>query len=101
MIPTVSLAKTPNTNTVLESTNVTFTCMANGAPKPTISWRRVNGNISSTKSSIKTSQGQSVLELTHVTNKEEGFYECVAHNRGTPVKKQVNLIVHGTYCSEH
>ena len=95
MVPTVSLAKTPSTSTVLESTNVTFTCTADGAPKPTISWRRVNGNISTTKSSTKTSQGQSVLELTNVTNEEEGVYECVAHNRGTPVKKQVNLIVHG------
>ena len=33
--------------------------------------------------------------LKNVTNEEEGIYECTAHNRGRPVKKQVTLVVHG------
>ena len=95
MIPTVSITKSPNTSTVLQGTNVTFTCTADGAPKPTITWSRINGTNFTTKSTIKTSEGKSVLILTNVTNEEEGIYECTAHNRGNPVKKQVRLVVHG------
>lgn len=94
MIPKVSITKTPNTSTVLEKTNVNFTCTANGAPKPTISWNR---NISMTKSSINTFDGGSILMLTNVTNSEEGIYTCTAKNRGTPVKQKVKLTVHGKH----
>jgi hypothetical protein len=95
VVPKVSITKTPNTSTVLQGTNVTFTCTTDGSPKPTIAWSRVNGTISMTKSSEITSEGKSVLMLTNVTNEEEGMYECTAQNRGKPVKKQVSLIVHG------
>jgi hypothetical protein len=95
VVPKVSITKTPNTSTVLQGTNVAFTCTTDGSPKPTIAWSRVNGTISTAKFSEITSEGKSVLMLTNVTNEEEGMYECTAHNRGKPVKKQVILIVHG------
>ncbi len=80
---------------MLQGTNVTFTCTADGAPKPRITWSRINGTNFTTKSAIKTSEGKSVLMLTSVTNEEEGMYECTVHNRGKAVKKQVRLDVHG------
>ena len=98
MVPKVSITKTPNMNTVLEGTNINFTCTADGAPRPTISWSRVLGNNSVAKSSIKTPDGRNILMLTNVTNSEEGMYTCTAQNRGNkPVKRKVDLIVHGTH----
>ena len=98
MVPKVSITKTPNTSTVLEGTNINFTCTADGAPKPTISWSRVLGNNSVVKSSIKTPDGRNILMLTNVTNSEEGMYTCTAQNRGNKlVKRKVDLIVHGTH----
>ncbi len=95
VILTVSITKSPNTSIVLQGTNVTFACTADGAPKPTITWSRIDGMNFTTKSGIKTSERKSVLMLTKVTNEEEGMYECTVHNRGKPVKKQVRLVVHG------
>jgi hypothetical protein len=92
VVPKVSITKVPGTSTVLQGTNVTFTCTAVASPKPTITWTRVNGTI---VNGIISYEGKSVLMLTNVTNEEEGMYECTAHNRGKPVKKQVSLIVHG------
>ncbi len=93
----VSITKSPNTSIVLQGTNVTFTCTADGAPKPTITWSRIDGVNFTTKSAIRTSKGNSILMLTNVTNEEEGMYECTAHNRGKPVKKQVRLVVHSKF----
>ena len=97
MVPRVLITKTRNTSTVLEGTNINFTCTADGAPKPTISWITGPGNNSVAKSSIKTSDGRNILMLTNVTNSEEGIYTCTAQNRGKPVKRKVELIVHGTH----
>jgi hypothetical protein len=79
----------------LQGTNVNFTCTADGSPKPTITWSRVNGTNFTIRTGITTSEGNSVLMLKNVTNEEEGIYECTAHNRGRPVKKRVRLVVHG------
>lgn len=95
VVPNVSVATALNSSTVLEGTNVTFTCTAEGAPKPSITWSREFGNLSTSKFSSRLSEGRNVLLITNVTNNEEGVYECTAHNRGKPVTKQVKLIVHG------
>ena len=101
MVPKVSITKTPNTTRVLEGTNVNLTCTAAGAPKPTISWSRDKGVISSLKSSNKTFDGKhpfeskNILFLKNVTNEEEGIYNCSAFNRGEPKKEHVMLTVHG------
>ena len=101
MIPKVSITKTPNTTRVLEDTNVNLTCTADGAPRPTINWSGNKGVISIMRSSTKTFDGKhpfeskSILLLKNVTNEQEGLYECTAFNKGRPMKKQVNLIVHG------
>ena len=95
MIPKISITGSPNTSTILDGTNVNFTCIANGAPKPTVSWSRVDKNFTA-KSSIKTADRRSILMLTNVTNNEEGMYTCSAQNRGPPVERHVNLAVHGT-----
>ena len=92
VVPKVSITKTPNTSTVLEGTDVNFTCKTDGAPKPTISWSRLDKNILS----IKTPDGKSILMLRKVTNNKEGMYTCTAQNRGRPVERHVNLTVHGT-----
>ena len=95
MVPKISITGSPNTSTVLDGTNVNFTCTANAAPKPTLSWSRVNKNFTAI-SSIKTADRRSILMLTNVTNDEEGIYTCSAQNRGPPVERHVNLTVHGT-----
>ena len=94
VIPTVSITP-PNSNTLLQGTNINFTCTADGLPKPTITWSKINGSSFATTSVIKKSEEESILILTNVTNDEEGTYECTAYNRGKPVKKQVRLVVHG------
>ncbi|XP_028394789.1 hemicentin-1-like [Dendronephthya gigantea] len=88
LVPSVSITKSPNTSTVLQGTNVTFNCTAIGVPKPTVTWRGRNTTL------VPSVLGTSVLTLKNVTNKDEGMYECSAHNRGSPVKKKIKLIVH-------
>ena len=96
--PTVSI--TPqNSSTVLQGTNVNFTCTADGLPKPTITWSKINESSFATTSVITNAEEESILILTNVTNDEEGTYECTAYNTGKSVKKQVRLVVHGKGCT--
>ena len=98
VIPTVSITP-PNNSSVLQGTNVNFTCRADGLPKPTITWSKINESSFATTSVITNAEEESILILTNVTNDEEGTYECTAYNRGKPVKKQVRLVVHGKGCT--
>ncbi|XP_028410342.1 uncharacterized protein LOC114532921 [Dendronephthya gigantea] len=91
LVPSVFITKSPNTSTVLQGTNVTFNCTAIGVPKPTVTW---NTAVRRNTTLVPSVLGTSVLALKNVTNKDEGMYECSAHNRGSPVKRKIKLIVH-------
>ncbi|XP_046846179.1 receptor-type tyrosine-protein phosphatase S-like isoform X2 [Xenia sp. Carnegie-2017] len=93
LTPQVSVHKLPNTRSVLEGTNVNFTCSANGSPQPSISWNIVNGTLQS-HSTFMEAKGKLVLVLNNVTNKDEGVYQCLAHSRGSLVMKSLSLVVH-------
>lgn len=96
VIPRVSVHKLPNTRSVLEGTNVNFTCSADGSPQPSISWNIVNGTLQSHSTFMK-AKGKLVLVLNNVTNKDEGVYQCLAHSRGSLVMKSLSLVVHGMF----
>ncbi|XP_078513119.1 contactin-5 [Lissotriton helveticus] len=60
-----------------KGSNVKMECFALGNPVPTISWRKVTGNIPS-KSRLRKSQA--VLEIPNVQLEDAGMYECKAEN---------------------
>lgn len=82
--------KHSNQITVVEGANASLSCKASGRPKPTILWRREDGNqidIKSTSSQLveqyQTYEGQS-LHLLSVSRIHSGAYLCIASNGVMP-----------------
>uniref|UniRef100_H3ALI7 Contactin-5 n=1 Tax=Latimeria chalumnae TaxID=7897 RepID=H3ALI7_LATCH len=69
--------------TAAKGTTVKMECFALGNPVPTISWRRVNGNI---PNRARLRKSQAVLEIPNIQLDDAGMYECRAENsRGSNV----------------
>ncbi|XP_041088519.1 contactin-5-like [Polyodon spathula] len=67
----------PLTVTAARGVTVKLECFALGNPVPTISWRKVNGNI---PSKARLRKSQAVLEIPNVQLDDSGTYECKAEN---------------------
>ncbi|KAK1168224.1 contactin-5-like isoform X1 [Acipenser oxyrinchus oxyrinchus] len=67
----------PLTVTAAKGVTVKLECFALGNPVPTISWRKVNGNI---PSKARLRKSQAVLEIPNVQLEDSGTYECKAEN---------------------
>ncbi|XP_051520958.1 limbic system-associated membrane protein-like isoform X1 [Myxocyprinus asiaticus] len=73
--------------TVNEGSNVTLTCLANGRPDPSITWRLLNP-------SAEALDVGEYLEISGIVRSQSGRYECKASNDvSTPDVKYVNVIV--------
>ncbi|KAG1927810.1 limbic system-associated membrane protein [Pimephales promelas] len=73
--------------TVNEGSNVTLTCLANGRPDPSITWRLLN------PSAEPLDVGE-YLEISGIVRSQAGRYECKASNDvSTPDVKYVNVVV--------
>ncbi|TSK67172.1 Limbic system-associated membrane protein [Bagarius yarrelli] len=73
--------------TVNEGSNVTLSCLANGRPDPSITWRLLNP-------SAETLDVGEYLEISGIMRTQAGRYECKASNDvATPDVKYVNVIV--------
>ncbi|XP_065136311.1 limbic system-associated membrane protein isoform X1 [Paramisgurnus dabryanus] len=73
--------------TVNEGSNVTLTCLANGRPDPSITWRLLNP-------SAEALDVGEYLEISGMVRSQAGRYECKASNDvSTPDVKYVNVIV--------
>lgn len=76
----------PATQTVTVGANVTFTVAADGAPAPTLQWRK-NGT-------ALTGQTSATLTLPNVQTADAGAYTCVATNSaGTATSNAATLTV--------
>ncbi|XP_057684850.1 contactin-5-like [Corythoichthys intestinalis] len=64
---------------VLASRGVTvrLECFALGNPVPTITWRKINGNI---PKKARLRKSQAVLEISNIQQEDSGTYECKAEN---------------------
>uniref|UniRef100_A0A8B9I0P6 Contactin-5 n=1 Tax=Astyanax mexicanus TaxID=7994 RepID=A0A8B9I0P6_ASTMX len=65
--------------TVLAAKGVTvrLECFALGNPVPTITWRKINGNI---PKKARLRKSQAVLEIPNIQLEDSGSYECKAEN---------------------
>ncbi|XP_026871964.1 limbic system-associated membrane protein isoform X1 [Electrophorus electricus] len=73
--------------TVNEGSNVTLSCLANGRPDPSITWRLLNP-------SAETLDVGEYLEISGITRMQAGRYECKASNDvATPDVKYVSVVV--------
>ncbi|XP_046400342.1 neurotrimin isoform X5 [Ischnura elegans] len=81
---------------VREGTNVTLRCAATGSPRPSIVWRREDGEqIPMVGNTEVSSIEGSVFNITRVNRLHMGAYLCIASNGVPPtVSKRIMLIVH-------
>ncbi|CAB1349394.1 unnamed protein product [Coregonus sp. 'balchen'] len=71
---------------------VRLECFALGNPVPTITWRKMNGNI---PKKARLRKSQAVLEIPDVQLEDAGTYECKAENPrgGTPFKGHLQIYI--------
>ncbi|XP_064831473.1 contactin-5-like [Oncorhynchus masou masou] len=69
---------------------VSLECFALGNPVPTITWRKMNGNI---PKKARLRKSQAVLEIPNVQLEDSGTYECKAENPrgGTAFKGHIQI----------
>nr|XP_029500270.1 contactin-5 [Oncorhynchus nerka] len=69
---------------------VSLECFALGNPVPTITWRKMNGNI---PKKARLRKSQAVLEIPNVQLEDTGTYECKAENPrgGTAFKGHIQI----------
>ena len=69
----------PQSKTLVEGSNVTFSSDANGVPEPTFSWTK-DGFAVTANDRIHFSADNKKLSITNVNRTESGEYRCVAIN---------------------
>ncbi|XP_066555226.1 limbic system-associated membrane protein isoform X2 [Amia ocellicauda] len=73
--------------TINEGSNVTLSCLANGRPEPSITWRLLNP-------SAEPLDGDEYMEISGIMRSQAGRYECKATNDvSSPDVKYVNVVV--------
>lgn len=71
--------------------SVELKCIADGYPKPSISWKRDNDGILPAGGRL---YNGSILKINDVSKADRGLYYCVANNNiGTPDTRSVNFDV--------
>ncbi|KAK1786197.1 hypothetical protein P4O66_017911, partial [Electrophorus voltai] len=85
--------------TVNEGSNVTLSCLANGRPDPSITWRLLNPSVQSCPCHSCHNRAETLdvgeyLEISGITRMQAGRYECKASNDvATPDVKYVSVVV--------
>uniref|UniRef100_A0A669CIK7 Contactin-5 n=1 Tax=Oreochromis niloticus TaxID=8128 RepID=A0A669CIK7_ORENI len=75
----------PTSVLVAKGVTVRLECFALGNPVPTITWRKINGNI---PKKARLRKSQAVLEIPNIQLEDSGTYECKAENpRGSTAFK--------------
>uniref|UniRef100_A0AAX7TM21 Contactin-5 n=1 Tax=Astatotilapia calliptera TaxID=8154 RepID=A0AAX7TM21_ASTCA len=67
----------PTSVLVAKGVTVRLECFALGNPVPTITWRKINGNI---PKKARLRKSQAVLEIPNIQLEDSGTYECKAEN---------------------
>jgi hypothetical protein len=87
------------TTEVVEKDNVTFTCVVDGKPSPTIQWLKNNTKLNVTGNSrFSVSSVGTVLSITGVVREDKGNYSCNATNKvDSVVSLSAQLVVNCKY----
>uniref|UniRef100_A0A3B3B5U3 Contactin-5 n=1 Tax=Oryzias melastigma TaxID=30732 RepID=A0A3B3B5U3_ORYME len=67
----------PTSVLAAKGVTVRLECFALGNPVPTITWRKINGNI---PKRVRLRKSQAVLEIPNIQQDDSGVYECKAEN---------------------
>lgn len=92
----ISLPKaiiSPKTQIVTKNQTATFYCSASGNPRPTVSWRKVNGSL--IKEHVVSDENSSRIEVIYSTFNDSGDYLCTAVNLLGRDEAVAKLIVEG------
>ncbi|XP_031563240.1 uncharacterized protein LOC116298818 [Actinia tenebrosa] len=88
--PTVFVS--PSTLTVHQNQNVTFYCNAHGNPKPSVTWKKVSGQLDASKTYTDQS---GLLQIFTVDSNDTDSYVCTAKSVLGEASKNVKLFVQG------
>ena len=91
----VTVLVIPTDVTVVEGSNVTLPCTADGNPTPHVAWIAPNGTV------LQNRTTDTNLTFIDITRHSNGTYECVARNDLEPSSVKVNLVVLCKYLISH
>ena len=92
--PKITVA--PNDQTLLEGSSVSISCAFNGAPAPSVMWRRNGKSLEYDETiRVKSCPTSSVLEIVKVSYAHEGMYICTVSNSHGSDSCQMDMIVQG------
>ena len=86
----------PRNQTVPEGKTTNIICKAKGVPRPKLSWRYGEGELSPSAVIMNTSDG-SLLQIPNTTKSMEGWYQCKATNKFGENDSMSTLHVLGLY----
>ena len=85
----------PVNQTALEGGRTTFYCAASGNPSPTITWSKLNGNISADR---RQEPSPGSLRIVNLQPGDIGIYVCTAQNSEGSITAQAFLRIQGSVC---
>ncbi|XP_067101932.1 contactin-5 [Osmerus mordax] len=88
----------PTSVLAAKGVTVRLECFALGNPVPTITWRKINGNI---PKKARLRKSQAVLEIPNIQLEDSGMYECKAENPrgGTAFKGHLQVYTYPQWIS--
>ena len=86
----------PRKQTVPVGKTTNISCKAKGVPRPKLSWRYGEGELSPSAVIMNTSDG-SLLQIPNTTKSMEGWYQCKATNKFGENDSMSTLHVLGLY----
>ncbi|KAI2653929.1 Contactin-5 [Labeo rohita] len=86
----------PQTVLAAKGVTVRLECFALGNPVPTITWRKMSGNI---PKKARLRKSQAVLEIPNIQLEDSGSYECKAENTRGGTAFRGHLQVYSEYRS--
>ena len=91
-----SVVSGPSTQSVLEGTNMQFSCKVNGIPKPSVAWFRHNdvAPLQNSSATVMTQSGQTFrLSILNISLNDQGRFKCVASSKFGTHSKEAELLV--------
>ncbi|PSN38934.1 hypothetical protein C0J52_08943 [Blattella germanica] len=94
ILPPVFVA-TPRSSVVTEGSTITLDCAANGNPQPWVTWLKDGITIDMAELGSRFRKvGTGSLQITDVSERDQGTYQCRAWNRDDSVDATATLEVH-------
>ena len=99
-VPTRIITRASRVVTKIQNQHAQIPCTARGIPRPTITWKRKDGQSVTRRATIRntgTNETTSTITISQVQTKDGGIYICIATNKVTtrPMEQEVTLVVNG------